>query len=112
MIYVTERTTTKTEDGKERKFKTYHTFSKNGRRTDVKFTEDVENKPKENCFVEVAYDKMNLNTRDRYPILWIKEVVAIHPVSAVVGDSNKKKIDDFFGDSQGEKADEKTDENK
>lgn len=107
MIYVTERETKADESGKTRKFKTYHTFGKNGRRTDVKFTEEVEKKPTENCFVEVEYNKMNLNTRDRYPVLWIKEVVAIHEVSAVTGEGNKKKIDDFFGDDKGEKkADE------
>ena len=103
MIYVTERETKADENGKTRKFKTYHTFGKNGRRTDVKFTEEVDKKPTENCFVEVPYEDMNLNTRDRYPVLWVKNVVAIHPVKAVVGEGNKKKIDDFFGDSQGRK---------
>lgn len=111
MVYVTERESKEVDkDGKKRKFKTYHTFGKNGRRTDVKFTEDVENKPKENCFVEVDYNKINLNTRDRYPVLWVKEVLAIIPVAEEISGKNKAKIDDFFGGASGVQAEE-TNEN-
>lgn len=94
-IVVTER---QTADG--RKFNAYHTFSKNGRRTDVKFRQDVQNKPTEHCFIEVLPENMNLNTSGRFPVLWVKaveEIVTIESVQDERAEENRAKIDEYFG---------------
>lgn len=94
-IVVTERQTT---DG--RKFNTFHTFSKNGRRTDVKFRNDVKPVPTEHCFIEVLPENMNLNTSGRYPVVWIKaieNIVSIEEVRSERSEEDRAKIDEYFG---------------
>lgn len=90
-IYVTER---KTADG--RTFNTFHTFSKNGRRTDVKFRKTVKQIPDKNCYVVCDIEAMNLNTSGEYPVLWLKDVVAIESMVEATAESNKKKIQEYF----------------
>ena len=91
-VRVTERTT---KEG--RKFNTYATFSKNGRKTELKFRKDVKQLPDKDCYIEVAIEAMNLNTSGEYPVLWVSDVIAIHNLESVTAESNAKKINDYFG---------------
>ena len=91
-IYVTERST---KDG--RKFNAYHTFSKNDRRTEVKFNRDVKELPSKTCYVEVEETKCNLNTSGEYPVLYIKEIIKIESLAAGNIEANRNKIKDYFG---------------
>lgn len=90
-ILVEER---KTKEG--RVFNIYKTFSKNGRKMDVKFTKDVKDLPKEHCYVVVDVDNMNIDNSGRFPILWVKAVEEYINVAAARKENNKKKIDEFF----------------
>lgn len=93
-IVVTER---KTAEG--RVFNTYHTFSKNGRRVDVKFRKEV-NAPKENCYIECDVNDMNLNTSGQFPVLWIKAIQNVISAEDVISENaaaNAEKINDYFG---------------
>ena len=91
-IVVTEKTT---NDG--RKFNTYHTFSKNDRRTEVKFRQAVKDLPKENCYAVIDVDKMNLKTSGEFPVLWVSEVVKYESINEANAEANRKKINDYFG---------------
>lgn len=91
-VRVTERTT---KEG--RKFNTYTTFSKNGRKTELKFRKDVKVLPEKDCYIEVAVEAMNLNTSGEYPVLWVEDVIAILDSKEVNAESNAKKINDYFG---------------
>lgn len=91
-VRVTERTT---KEG--RKFNAYSTFSKNGRRTELKFTKGVKDVPTEDCYIEVAKTDMNLNTSGEYPVVWVKNVIAIEEIAEVIAEKNSQAIDDYFG---------------
>lgn len=93
-IVVTER---KTAEG--RVFPTFHTFSKNGRRTDVKFRKEV-TAPTANCYIECDVADMNLNTSGQFPVLWIKAIQRVISAEEVNGENaaaNAAKINDYFG---------------
>lgn len=77
VIEVKEITTT---DGK--KFTAYKTIGKGGRKMDLRFSRDCtpDMLPKEPCYIVVADDKANVDTTRIYPILWVKEVLAIEPI--------------------------------
>ena len=77
VIEVKEITTT---DGK--KFTAYKTIGKGGRKMDLRFSRDcaTDTLPKEPCYIIVADDKANVDTTRIYPILWVKEVLAIEPI--------------------------------
>ncbi len=91
-IVVQEKTT---KDG--RKFDTYKTFSKNGRATEVKFRKDVKDLPKATCYIVCDVDDMNLNTSGEYPVLWIRAIQGIEDLNAANTESNRAKINDYFG---------------
>lgn len=90
-VRVTER---KTKDG--RTFKVFHTFSKNGRRTEVKFRKTVKQIPEKDCYIVVDVEAMNLNTSGEYPVLWVQDVVSIVDMSEATAEQNKKKINEYF----------------
>jgi len=77
------------KDGK--KFKTFKTVTKDGKKMDVKFTQTCLNIPSEPCIVVVDKEKANVATNRMFPCLWIKDVIEIKPL--VVKESN---IDDYF----------------
>lgn len=91
-VRVTER---KTADG--RQFKSYETFSKNGRATKLKFTKDVANLPQKDCYIVVDVDKMNVSTRDQYPVCWVSKIEEIKEGNAVDVERNRKEVDEYFG---------------
>ena len=84
----------KTSEGK--KFNTYKTFTKNGRKIDVKFRKEVKNLPTENCFATIEVDSMNVDKSKRFPVLWVSEVVGYDSVDEVRKESQKKVIDELF----------------
>lgn len=85
----------KTADG--RSFNTYKTYSKNGRAIDLKFRKDVKNVPDKNCFIVCNVDDMSLNTSGEYPVLWVRAIAEIVDLESEMAESNRKKLDDFFG---------------
>lgn len=85
----------KTAEG--RKFLTYSTYSKNGRKTEVKFRKEVPNLPTKDCFIVVNVDDMNLNTSGRFPVLWVKAIQAVEDYETANAELNKKKLDEYFG---------------
>lgn len=93
-IKVAEKTTS---DGKK-KFLTYKTTSKNGRLIDVKFRQTCGSAPTTNCIVIVDEDKCHLNTSNEYPVLWIEEIVEIKSIAEASAESNRKRLNDFFGE--------------
>ena len=93
-ILVEERTTHK--DGKEKKFNTYKSFTKNGRKIDVKFRSDVKNLPTEHCYAVINVEDMNVDNSGRFPVLWVKEVQSYESVEETRKENNKKKIDEYF----------------
>lgn len=93
-IVVTEKTVTK--EGKEIKFNTYKTRTKNGRILDVKFRKEVENLPAENFSAIICVDDMNYADGD-YPVLWVKAVQSFEEYKTLTAkEINKKKIDELF----------------
>lgn len=91
-VRVTERTT---EDG--RKFNSYSTFSKNGRRTDLKFRAAVTNRPEKDCFIVCLVDDVNVNTSGKYPVCWVSAIQAIEELGVVNAERNRKAVTDYFG---------------
>lgn len=84
-----------TKDG--RKFNTFKTFSKNGRKTDLKFTKEVSNVPTKNCFIVINIDDMNLDDRGMYPVVWVKKIQEIKDTAEVSAEKSRKAINDYFG---------------
>lgn len=92
-IRVTQR---KTKEG--RPFNVYHTFSKNDRKTEVKFKSECNQKPEKDCYIIVAIDKMNLNKSGEYPVLWVSEVIAIEDLAVAQAEKNRQAINEWFGE--------------
>lgn len=90
-IIIEER---KTAEGK--KFNTYKSFTKNGRKIDVKFRQEVKNLPTEHCYAEIEVDSMNVDKSKRFPVLWISEVLGYESIDEVRKESNKKVLDELF----------------
>lgn len=91
-VVITERETTE-----GRKFKTYKTFSKNGRATELKFRKEVTNLPTKNCYIIVNDDDINLNTSGEYPVCWVKAIQGVEDLETVNADLNRAKVADYFG---------------
>lgn len=92
-VVVTER---KTEDGHA--FNVYHTFSKNGRKTELKFRKSVTNLPTKHCYANVPVAAMNLNTSGRFPVLWVCQVESYEDFEQANAENQRAKIDEYFGD--------------
>lgn len=84
----------KTAEGK--KFNTYKTFTKNGRKIDVKFRKEVKNLPEGNCYAIIAVDEMNVDKSKRFPVLWVSQVQGYEDVTEVRKENNKKQLDELF----------------
>ena len=92
-VVVTER---KTAEG--RSFNVYHTYSKNGRKTELKFRKEVANLPTKHCFANVPVSAMNLNTAGRFPVLWVSKVESYEDFETVTAANQRAKLDDYFGE--------------
>lgn len=95
-VIVTEKAT---KEG--RKFKTFKTFSKNGRATELKFRKEVENLPTESCYITVNTDDVNLNTSGEYPVCWIRgQILKVEPLGTVSeeqAEKNRQAVQNYFG---------------
>lgn len=91
-VRVNERTTT---DG--RKFNTYVTFSKNGRKTELKFRKTVTNLPVKECYIVCHVDDVNINTSGEYPVCWVSAIQAIEEIGTIDAARNAKQVADYFG---------------
>ena len=92
-VVVTER---KTAEG--RAFNVYHTYSKNGRKTELKFRKEVANLPTKHCYANVPVAAMNLNTAGRFPVLWVSKVESYEDFETVNAANQRAKLDDYFGE--------------
>lgn len=72
-------------------FLAFQAVDKNGRLIDVKFCKGCTNVPKEPCIIVVQSDNMNVDTRRRYPCLWVKQVEEIKPIVY-----NNSSLDEYF----------------
>lgn len=90
-VVVTER---KTNDG--RKFNTYHTFTKNGMRVDLKFRKTVTNVPSEKCSIIVDVDNMSYNKSGEFPVLWVSKIESIGEYNTVDTEKNRELINEVF----------------
>lgn len=79
-----------TKDGK--KFNAYKTLANGGRKMDIRFTRTAHNIPTEPCVIVCNENDCNVDTSRQYPILWIKDVIAIEPFA------KKNNVSDFFSD--------------
>ena len=70
IVYVTER---ENKENKNR-FLAYHTFLKNGKKIDVKFTKAVANRPTTNSRLLVDVEHYNIDKNRQFPVLWIKQI--------------------------------------
>lgn len=80
-----------------RTFNVYHTFSKNGRRTEVKFRKEVKHLPEKTCYAIIDVDDMNINKSNEFPVLWIKAVQSYEDLESANLEQNRKNIDEYFG---------------
>ena len=80
----------KTSDGKQ--FIAYKALTKDGKKIDAKFRQDVKLLPKEPCTIIVDDEECNVSTNRQYPVLWVQNVKQIIP--------NEKKTNsgEFFGE--------------
>lgn len=91
-VRVKERST---KDG--RKFNAYSTFSKNGRKTDLKFKAAVTNLPTKDCYIVCNVDDVNINTSGKFPVCWVNAIQAIEDFATVNAERNRKAVTDYFG---------------
>lgn len=91
-VRVTERNT---KDG--RKFNTYSTFSKNGRKTELKFKKEVTNLPVKDCYIVVLIQNININTSGEFPVCWVSAIESIEDIATVDAEKNAAAVNDYFG---------------
>ena len=92
-VRVTERTT---HDG--RKFNSYCTFSKNGRRTTLKFRKEITNPPAKDCYIICNVDDVNINTSDEFPVCWVRAILDIEDMQTTDRERNAAAVADYFGE--------------
>ena len=76
-IKIVEVKPIETKDGK--KFTAYKALTKDGKKIDCKFRQDVTLLPKEPCTLIVDDEQCNVSTNRQYPVLWVQEVKEILP---------------------------------
>ena len=55
------------------KFLSYKALSKKGY-IDLKFTKDVKNVPQKACIIIVPVNKINVNRKSKFPVVWVSEI--------------------------------------
>lgn len=92
--------TAREKDG--RSFNVFNTYSKNGRKTELKFRKEVKNTPEKKCYIIVDVDKVSVNTSGEYPVVWVHEILEILDMEEANAEYNRKKVLDYFGDGSEE----------
>lgn len=90
-VVVTER---KTEEG--RTFNVFNTYSKNGRKMELKFRKEVKNIPDKNCHIICKIDDIHVNTSNEYPVVWVKGIQEIISNEDEYTEANRTKVNEFF----------------
>ena len=81
-------TPVKLEDGTE--FVSFKAFTKKGR-MDIKFTKECKNVPTKSCYIYVEETKMNVNRKNKFPVIWVQQVSKIEEFP-----DRTNKLDDLF----------------
>lgn len=76
------------------KFLAYKALGKNKKWIDLRFTQDVENPPKEDCFIMVLPENANYTTAYQYPRIWVRKIEEIMPI-----ERKENNIADYFDDA-------------
>ena len=86
-VYVQRRTNKETGES----FNSYKAVTKQGK-IDLRFTQEVkeELRPTELCYIHVNEDKVNVNQKSEFPVMWVSEIVKIEPVEF------KQNINDYL----------------
>ena len=85
------------ENGKQKKFLAYKAYQANGKKIDLKFRREANNIPKENCFIKVHVDNMNINRNKKFPELWVIDVIEIITLDERKhNEQDYKEFDDMF----------------
>jgi len=89
--------TVKNSDGSvKNKFNAFKTFLTNGKKMDVRFPQAVKNLPKENCFIKVMSNDINIDKSHKYPRMWIQEIIEIVEKKALARTPEQyKEVDDL-----------------
>ncbi len=74
-IKVVEVKPVELQDGK--KFTAYKVLTKDGKKMDCKFRQEVKNTPTEPCIMIVDSDKCNVSANRQYPVLWVSEIKSL-----------------------------------
>lgn len=61
-------------------FNAYKALGKNKKWVDLRFTKDVTNLPKEDCYIIVHTDNINYTENYLYPRFWVREIEEIVPI--------------------------------
>ena len=91
-VKVTER---QTKDG--RKFNTYTTYSKNGRRTELKFRKAITAPPTKDCYIVVDVNDISLDESREYPVVWIGAIQDVLDVTEVNAERSRDRVNEYFG---------------
>ena len=74
------------------KFTAFKAVTKQGKKIDCRFTKAVNPEliPDQPCYIVVNDDAANVDTNRQYPVLWVKEILAIEPFES------RNNLSDFF----------------
>lgn len=74
------------------KFTAFKAVTKQGKKIDCRFTKAVNPDliPDQPCYIVVNDDAANVDTNRQYPVLWVKEILAIEPFES------RNNLSDFF----------------
>lgn len=86
-VYVKQMTNKETGE----KFNSYKAVTKQGK-IDLRFTQDVaeEKRPTELSYIFVPEDKVNVNQKSEFPVMWVSAITKIEPVEF------KQNINDYL----------------
>lgn len=74
------------------KFTAFKAVTKQGKKIDCRFTKAVNPDliPDQPCYIVVNDDAANVDTNRQYPVLWVKEILAVEPFES------RNNLSDFF----------------
>lgn len=80
----------KNEEGEEYSFLAYQGFTKRGW-IELKFRKECENVPTKNSYIEVLEENLNINRKNRFPVIWVSKIESVEEITYT------NHIDDYFG---------------
>ena len=84
------------------------TATKNGKKKDLKFRREVENAPKDDCFIIVDEKNINLESENAslYPAVWVHKIDEIVTLQDELTPEAKAKLEEMFGSFEEEDQEE------